>query len=75
AIGSVNGLTFGSEKLQEVGLDLLADRDTKVSFEIMCLVRTTVEDDPTELHDWCWSHDMDKTFVNIPGRLVQRLNP
>ncbi|KAF7369372.1 hypothetical protein MVEN_00265800 [Mycena venus] len=75
AIGSVNGLTFGSEKLQEVGLDLLADRDTKVSFEIMCLVRTTVEDDPTERHDWRWSHHMDKTFVNILGRLVQPLNP
>ncbi|KAF7338947.1 hypothetical protein MVEN_01970900 [Mycena venus] len=75
AIGAVNSISFGSDKVQEIGLDFLADKDTKVSFEIMCLVRTTVEDDPTKRHDWCWSQHMDRAFGNIPGRLVQPINP
>jgi hypothetical protein len=66
----MNSMSFGSDKVQEIGLDFLADGDAKVSFEIMCLVRMTVEDDPTERHDWCWSQHMDRTFVNIPGRLI-----
>ncbi|KAF7344645.1 hypothetical protein MVEN_01624700 [Mycena venus] len=75
AIGAVNSISFGSDKVQEIGLDFLADKDTKVSFEIMCLVRTTVEDDPTKRHDWRWSQHMDRAFGNIPGRLVQPINP
>ncbi|KAF7330749.1 hypothetical protein MVEN_02413600 [Mycena venus] len=75
AIGAVNSMSFGSDKVQEIGLDFLADGDAKVSFEIMCLVRTTDEDDPTKRHDWRWSQCMDRTFVNIPGRLIQPLNP
>ncbi|KAJ7824027.1 hypothetical protein B0H13DRAFT_1919358 [Mycena leptocephala] len=75
AIGAVNSLSFGTDKIQEISLDFLSDRDAKVSFEVMCLVRTTVEDDPTKQHDWCWSQHMDRSFVNIPGRLIQPLNP
>ncbi|KAF7358468.1 hypothetical protein MVEN_00897300 [Mycena venus] len=77
AIGAINGISFGSDQVQEISLDFLADRDAKVSFEIMCLVRTTVDDDPTKRHDWCWSRHMDKTFSNIPGRLIEPgpLNP
>ncbi|KAJ7892243.1 hypothetical protein B0H14DRAFT_3688388 [Mycena olivaceomarginata] len=75
AIGAVNSISFGSDKVQEIGLDFLADKDAKVAFEVMCLARTTVEDDPTERHDWRWSQRMDRTFVNIPGRLIQPLNP
>ncbi|KAJ7906545.1 hypothetical protein B0H13DRAFT_1619306 [Mycena leptocephala] len=75
AIGAVNSLSFGSDKIQELSLDFLSDQDAKVSFEVMCLVRTTVEDDPTKQHDWQWSQHMDRSFVNIPGRLIQPLNP
>ncbi|KAJ7793160.1 hypothetical protein B0H14DRAFT_2393771, partial [Mycena olivaceomarginata] len=75
AIGAINNLSFGSEQVQEISLDLLADRDAKVGFEIMTLVRTTVDIDPTEKHDWCWSQAMDRAFNDVPGRLVQPLNP
>ncbi|KAJ7793612.1 hypothetical protein B0H14DRAFT_2268922, partial [Mycena olivaceomarginata] len=75
AIGAINNLSFGSEQVQEISLDLLADRDAKVGFEIMSLVRTTVDIDPTEKHDWCWSQAMDRAFNDVPGRLVQPLNP
>jgi hypothetical protein len=74
AIGAVNSISFGSDKVQEIGLDFLADKAAKVSFEIMCWACTIVEDDPTERHDWRWSQRMDRTFVNIPGRLIQPLN-
>ncbi|KAJ7486985.1 hypothetical protein FB451DRAFT_1026796 [Mycena latifolia] len=75
AIGAVNGLCLGSETVDEINLDLLADSTAKVSFQIMCLVRTTVEDDPSERYDWRWSHDMDGACASVPGRLVQPLNP
>ncbi|KAJ7921862.1 hypothetical protein B0H13DRAFT_1604180, partial [Mycena leptocephala] len=75
AIGAVNGLSLGSETLDEMSLDLLADSEAKVSSQIMCLVRSTVEDDPSQRHDWCWSRKMDRTYENVPGRLIQPLNP
>ncbi|KAJ7673391.1 hypothetical protein B0H17DRAFT_947258 [Mycena rosella] len=75
AIGSVNDLSFGPDTVDEISLELLADSVAKVSFQIMCLVRTTVEDDPSERHDWCWSRHMDRTYSDVPGRLVQPLNP
>ncbi|KAJ7874305.1 hypothetical protein B0H14DRAFT_2343741 [Mycena olivaceomarginata] len=75
AICTINSLSFGSEKIQEISLDFLADKDAKVSFEIMGLVGTTFDDDPTKQHDWCWSLKMDRSFFNIPGRLVQLINP
>ncbi|KAK7037110.1 hypothetical protein R3P38DRAFT_2771124 [Favolaschia claudopus] len=75
SIGAINRMSWGSEKVQEISIDMLADGETKISFEMMCLVRTTVEDDPTERYDWRWSRDMDNVFFDIPGRLVQPINP
>ncbi|KAK7015632.1 hypothetical protein R3P38DRAFT_3570055 [Favolaschia claudopus] len=74
-IGAINRMSWGSEKVQEISIDMLTDGETRISFEMMCLVRTTVEDDPTERYDWRWSRDMDNVFFDIPGRLVQPINP
>ncbi|KAJ7807965.1 hypothetical protein B0H14DRAFT_2609249 [Mycena olivaceomarginata] len=41
----------------------------------MCLVRSTVEYDPSQRHDWCLSRKMDRTYEHVSGRLIQPLNP
>ncbi|KAF8192313.1 hypothetical protein K438DRAFT_1906886 [Mycena galopus ATCC 62051] len=48
AIGSVTSLSLGSQSFDEINLPLLADVSAQVSFQIMQLVRATMEDDPSE---------------------------
>ncbi|RDB18817.1 hypothetical protein Hypma_014567 [Hypsizygus marmoreus] len=61
--------------LDELGLHHLADDTAKVDFQILRLIPATVEDDPTQEHDWCWSLQMEAVCENIPGRLVHPVNP
>ncbi|KAJ7192653.1 hypothetical protein GGX14DRAFT_701343 [Mycena pura] len=75
AIGSVNGLTLGSEPLDEMSIDLVPDATTMVAFQVLRLVRATVADDPTKHNDWCWSLAMDGRTLKAPGRLVYPINP
>ncbi|KAJ7800018.1 hypothetical protein B0H13DRAFT_1673161, partial [Mycena leptocephala] len=75
AVGSVTGLSLGSQSLDEINLPLLADASAEVSFQIIRLVRATTDDDPAERHDWRWSREMDGPILRVPGCLVQPLNP
>ncbi|KAJ7883141.1 hypothetical protein B0H14DRAFT_2564942 [Mycena olivaceomarginata] len=75
AIGAVNTLVMSGEKVDHIPLYLLVDSESRVSFQIMSLVRTTVVDDPSQSYDWRWSNRMDTTCTTVPGRLVQPLNP
>ncbi|KAJ7743229.1 hypothetical protein DFH07DRAFT_750018, partial [Mycena maculata] len=75
AVGAVNNLCLGSETVNELSLDFLANTSATVSFQIMCLVRTPVEDDLSQQYDWKWSQKMDGTCMNVSGRLIHPLNP
>ncbi|KAJ7725135.1 hypothetical protein DFH07DRAFT_946256 [Mycena maculata] len=75
AIAQVNGIVFGSQETESISLDLLPDRGTKVSFQILRLVAASVEDDPSTVHDWRWSLAFESTFNGVPGALIHPLNP
>ncbi|KAJ7281329.1 hypothetical protein C8J57DRAFT_1558865 [Mycena rebaudengoi] len=75
AIGSVNGLALGLETLDELSVDLISDATTTISFQILCVVRATEDDDPSNRHDWTWSLNMEGRTLKAQGPLVHALNP
>jgi hypothetical protein len=76
AVAQVNRLRFASESnLDELAVHLLADPTAKVDCQILRLVPATIEDDPTHVHDWCWSMQMEATCESVDGRYVHALNP
>jgi hypothetical protein len=69
AVAQVNRLRFVSHSnLDELAAPLLADPTAKVDCQILHLLPTTVEDDPTHVHDWCWSMHMEATCENVDGQ-------
>ncbi|KAJ6523229.1 hypothetical protein DFH09DRAFT_937986, partial [Mycena vulgaris] len=75
AIGQVNNITYTSLPVDSLPLDLLRDSSAKVSVQILRLRPSTVEDDPTKQHDWCWSSKLEGTCTNVPGNLIHPMNP
>ncbi|KAH9027269.1 hypothetical protein EDB85DRAFT_2074798 [Lactarius pseudohatsudake] len=76
AVAQVNRLKFaGNDNLTELPIHLLVDPTARVDSQILRLVLATLDDDPTQVHDWCWSLQMEGTCDNIPGRGVHPINP
>ena len=76
AVAQVNRLKFASrDDLNELPLHLLADPTAKVDSQILRLLPATLDDDPTQVHDWCWSLQMEALCDNISGQLVHPVNP
>ena len=76
AIAQVNRLKFASrENVLELPIHLLADPTAKVDAQIICLRPATLDDDPTQVHDWYWSSEMGSSCDNVPGHYVQPINP
>jgi hypothetical protein len=76
AIVQVSCLKFASrDNILELPIHLLTDPTAKVDAQILCLWRATIEDDPTQVHDWCWSLKMDSSCDDILGQYVHPINP
>ncbi|KAJ6595244.1 hypothetical protein DFH09DRAFT_852394, partial [Mycena vulgaris] len=60
---------------ESISLALLPPGGTKISFQILRLITSTIEDDPTSVHDWRWSLTLDSTCKDVPGALIHPLNP
>ena len=76
AVAQVNRLRFASHSnLDKLPVHLLADPTAKVDCQQLCLVLATIKDDPTHVHDWCWSMHMEATCKNIDGQYTHLLNP
>ncbi|KAJ7083913.1 hypothetical protein C8R43DRAFT_1082866 [Mycena crocata] len=75
AVAHINRIVFGTEDRDSILLDLLYDAGTKISFQIIRLVPATIEDDADKLHDWRWSGAYEDVCHDVPGLLIQPLNP
>jgi hypothetical protein len=76
AIAQVNRLKFASrDTLLELPNHLLTDPTAKVDAQILCLRQATIEDDPTQAHDWSWSSRMGSSCEDVIGRYVHPINP
>jgi len=76
AVTHINQLHFaGNQDLMTLSTHLLGDAMVKVSFQILHIVPTTVKDNPSREYDWCWARNMEATCHDIPGELIQPINP
>jgi hypothetical protein len=75
AIAQVNQLRFALRDINELPAHLLADPTVRIDSQILHLVPATLDDDLTQVHDWCWSLDMEATCDNVPGQDIQPINP
>jgi hypothetical protein len=76
AVAQVNQLQFASKNdLHKIAIHLLADDTAKVDFQILRLTSAMVEDDSEQVHDWCWSLQMEAQCENVPGRFAHPINP
>jgi hypothetical protein len=76
AMAQVNRLRLASQSdLDELAVHCLADPTTKIDCQLLHLVPASVEDDPTQVHDWCWSMCMEATCENVEGQYAHLLNP
>ena len=76
AVAQVNRLHFASQSdLNELAVHFLADPSAKIDCQLLQLVPASIEDDPTQVHDWCWSTYMEATCENVGRQYVHLLNP
>ena len=75
AIAQVNRLRFASRDLDDLPAHLLADPTARVDCQVLCLIPATLDDDPTQVHDWCWSLNMEASCDNVPGQNIHPINP
>jgi hypothetical protein len=76
AIAQVNHLKFAStDNLLELPNHLLANPTAKLDAQILCLQRATIEDDPTQVHDWYWTSRMGSSCDDVISQYVQPINP
>jgi hypothetical protein len=73
-IGEVNDISFDSKHLEQLAIEMLSEPSVYVSFQLLFLVPTTVDDDPEEKHDWRWSGKRGETY-RASGHLVEAINP
>jgi hypothetical protein len=64
-----------SRDLDDLPAHLLADPTARVDSQILRLVPATLDDDPMQVHDWCWSLKMEGSCDNVPGRDIHPINP
>ncbi|PPQ92922.1 LOW QUALITY PROTEIN: hypothetical protein CVT25_006605 [Psilocybe cyanescens] len=73
-IGEVNGLKFDGQSVPYVNLDILSEDTVTVSYQMLGLRSTTLDDDPDGVYDWQTYQVGEKSFT-VPGRLIQPINP
>ena len=75
AIAQVNRLRMASRDVNNLAVHLLVDPTARVDAQILRIVPATLDDDPTQVHDWCWSLSMEASCDNIPGQNIHPINP
>ena len=75
AIAQVNWIRFVLRDLDNLPAHLLADPTARIDTQILCLIPATLDDDPMQVHDWCWSLNMEVSCDNIPGQDIHPINP
>ena len=75
AITQVNQIRFALRDLDGLPAHLLADPTARIDSQILRLIPATLDDDPTQVHDWCWLLNMEVSCDNIPGQDIHPINP
>jgi hypothetical protein len=72
-------ITIDSSPVSQIPANMLSDIAVLLTYQLVKLVPATTDDDPTNKHDWCSRHGnstgMNLFKANVPGRLIQTINP
>lgn len=66
---------MASRDVSNLAVHLLVDPTARVDAQILRIVPATLDDDPMQVHDWCWSLSMEVSCENIPGQNIHPINP
>ena len=75
AIAQVNWIRFASGDLDGLPAHLLTDPTARIDYQILCLIPAMLDDDPIQVHNWCWSLNMEVSCDNVPGQDIHPINP
>ncbi|KAF9003190.1 hypothetical protein BDZ89DRAFT_1240632 [Hymenopellis radicata] len=70
-LGAVTDISIGTSSADYVELDVLSEDGVFITFQIINLVRATVEDDATSTHDWRTRQREKPDTFRISGQFVQ----
>lgn len=73
-IGEVNDIMIDSQHTDHVMIEYLTEPSILVSYQMLYIVPTKVDDDPDLKHDWRWSGKRG-SLHRVSGRIVQPINP
>jgi hypothetical protein len=73
-IGEVNDITFDSNHLEEIAVEMLTEPSVFVSLQLLFFVPASTEDDPELHHNWRWSGKRGDT-LHASGHLIESINP
>ena len=73
-LGEVNAVRIDGQPASYVSFDMLGEDTVAISYQMMGLRPTTLDDDPEGIHDWRTCSIGEQTFT-VPGRLIQSINP
>ncbi|KAJ7725142.1 hypothetical protein DFH07DRAFT_931577 [Mycena maculata] len=73
-IGEVTDILIDRKSVEQIGLDVLQEREVTVHFQIVRVVPATKEDDPGLKNDWR-ARGLVPRSLSAPGRLVMPIDP
>jgi hypothetical protein len=73
-IGEVIDIVIDFRHADQVATEFLTEPSVFISYQMLCLVPATAEDDPDLKNDWRWSGKRGEWF-RVSGCLVQPINP
>ena len=74
-VGEIVAIKVDGRAVDKVLQHLLKEDNVRISFQLLGLRPSTLEEDPTAIHDWrTYAGTPDSTF-SVPGCLLELLNP
>ncbi|KAK0452006.1 uncharacterized protein EV420DRAFT_702556 [Desarmillaria tabescens] len=75
AVAEVVDIHLNLDSLEKLPLDLLKEDTSTVTYQIVDLIPTTQDDDPSLKSDWHSTSHLQPTICTVPGHLIQPINP
>jgi hypothetical protein len=74
-IGEVNDIIVDNQHTDHIAVEYLTEQTVVISYQMLYIVPTKVQDDPDLKNDWRWSGGRGLGSHRVPGCLIQPINP
>ncbi|KAG6835458.1 hypothetical protein H0H93_001265, partial [Arthromyces matolae] len=73
-IGEVIDITFNNQHIDAIGPEYLNESSSFITYQILNIIPTRIDDDPNGKHDWKWSQGRGSSH-KVQGCLIIAINP